>query len=337
MLATAAWTAGGHDVPTLLGSPLLALALMQARPPWRGRSTPPPLTPPKRSRALERARQRGGGRAGRQPSPAPAAPAHWARHAQGSGVVIGERRPGADHRLPDPRGRTGAAGHRRWPQGAGAGGGLRPGHGFGLVQALAPLGLEPAPLGRPPTWPTNEPLMVASGGDDGAVSAAQLVSRRAFSGYWEYHIDGRCSPRRRADHSGAGLFNGARRAGGHRLAGRQRRGRWPAGPHGRQHVRAGRPAAAHPARTAARGRSRTSRAAWLGVNCVEVEGACAWCVSTRTARPTWPAWRSATASCASTARPVATLDALWKALWQRHGRRARGAAADRARRRDPQT
>ncbi len=82
--------------------------------------------------------------------------------------------------------------------------------GFGLLQALAPLGLEPVPLGRADRLAAQEPLMVASGGDDGAVSVAQLVSRRPFSGYWEYHLDSALftAPARR-DHSGAGLFNAA--------------------------------------------------------------------------------------------------------------------------------
>ena len=54
----------------------------------------------------------------------------------------------------------------------------------------------------------REALMIASGGEDAAVSPAWLVSRRAFSGYWEYHITGALftTPPRR-DHSGAGLFN----------------------------------------------------------------------------------------------------------------------------------
>ena len=80
--------------------------------------------------------------------------------------------------------------------------------GFGLLQALVPLGLEPAPLGRSGTLALQTPLMIASGGDDGAVSVAELVARRAFAGYWEYHIEGALftAPPRR-DHSGAGLFN----------------------------------------------------------------------------------------------------------------------------------
>jgi serine protease Do len=80
--------------------------------------------------------------------------------------------------------------------------------GFGLVQALAPLKLEPVPLGSPPGTTPAEPLMVVSGGDDGAVSIARLLARRAFAGFWEYHIDGALftAPARR-DHSGAALFN----------------------------------------------------------------------------------------------------------------------------------
>jgi len=98
--------------------------------------------------------------------------------------------------------------------------------GFGLVQALAPLVqsaaslapsststperavLQPVPLGRAQHLLAGQPLMIASGGDDATVSNAQLVSRRPFSGFWEYHIDGALftvPPRR--DHSGAGLFN----------------------------------------------------------------------------------------------------------------------------------
>ena len=82
--------------------------------------------------------------------------------------------------------------------------------GFGLVQALAPLGLAPAPLGQPERLTPAQPLVVVSGGNSAAVSLASLVSRRAFSGYWEYHIEGALftAPPRR-DHSGAGLFNPA--------------------------------------------------------------------------------------------------------------------------------
>jgi S1-C subfamily serine protease len=80
--------------------------------------------------------------------------------------------------------------------------------GFGLVQALTPLRIEAAPMGRSARLEQHEPLMIASGGEAGAVSAARLVSRRAFAGYWEYRIEGALfTAPARPDHSGAGLFN----------------------------------------------------------------------------------------------------------------------------------
>jgi serine protease Do len=81
--------------------------------------------------------------------------------------------------------------------------------GFGLVKPLLPLrGVTPVPLGSHEELRMGESLMVASGGDDGGVAMTQLVSKRAFSGYWEYHIDAALftSPPVR-NHSGAALFN----------------------------------------------------------------------------------------------------------------------------------
>jgi len=80
--------------------------------------------------------------------------------------------------------------------------------GFGLVKPLTPLRIEAAPLGQSGGVAVDEQLMVVSGGTTGAVSAARLVSRRPFAGYWEYRIDDALftSPPR-GDHSGAGLFN----------------------------------------------------------------------------------------------------------------------------------
>ena len=80
--------------------------------------------------------------------------------------------------------------------------------GFGLVQALVPMKLEPVPLGDAADLNEQSPMVMVSGGQTGAVSMARLVSRRPFSGNWEYHIDSAIftAPARR-DHSGAGLFN----------------------------------------------------------------------------------------------------------------------------------
>ena len=145
--------------------------------------------------------------------------------------------------------------------------------GFGLVQALAPLRLAAVTLGRAGTLGDDEPLMIASGGQSGAVSVARMVSRRPFSGYWEYHVDGALftSPPR-SDHSGAGLFNGRGELVGIGSL-----------------MVADALGAAGPPRPGnmfvptdlllpildelrARGRSAASERAWLGINCVEHAG-----------------------------------------------------------------
>lgn len=89
--------------------------------------------------------------------------------------------------------------------------------GFGLVRPLLPLrGVAPVPLGSLQDLKPGELLMAATGatadGEDGDVSMTRLVSKRAFSGSWEYHIDTALftSPpvtAGRGNHSGAPLFN----------------------------------------------------------------------------------------------------------------------------------
>jgi serine protease Do len=84
--------------------------------------------------------------------------------------------------------------------------------GFGLIRPVVPLrGISPVALGGTADIKTGEPLMTsmgASSDDDADVNMTQLVSKRAFSGYWEYHIDGALftSPPMQ-NHSGAPLFN----------------------------------------------------------------------------------------------------------------------------------
>ena len=89
--------------------------------------------------------------------------------------------------------------------------------GFGLVKPLLPMrGVLPVTLGSLQDVNPGEPLMAATGatadGDDGGASMTQLVSKRAFSGTWEYHLDTALftSPpvsSGRGNHSGAPLFN----------------------------------------------------------------------------------------------------------------------------------
>jgi S1-C subfamily serine protease len=145
--------------------------------------------------------------------------------------------------------------------------------GFGLVQPLAPLRIEPAPFGSTATLARGEPLMIVSGGEDGAISAAQLVSRRNFSGYWEYHVDGALfTAPARPDHSGAGLFNSrGELVGVGSLLVKDAAG--PDGPpqNGNMFVPIDllRPILPE---LRSLGSSQLSRRAWMGVNCVETEG-----------------------------------------------------------------
>jgi S1-C subfamily serine protease len=89
--------------------------------------------------------------------------------------------------------------------------------GFGLVKPLLPLrGVKPVNLGSQDSLKTGEPLLVITGatadGQDSDASMTLLVSKRPFSGTWEYHIDSALftSPPVTAgggNHSGAPLFN----------------------------------------------------------------------------------------------------------------------------------
>jgi S1-C subfamily serine protease len=92
--------------------------------------------------------------------------------------------------------------------------------GFGLLQPVLPLrtsngSVSVAVLGSSLPLQAGEALMAVTGpqaSDDGEVSMTRLVSKRPFSGTWEYHIDMALftSPPllgNGANHSGAPLFN----------------------------------------------------------------------------------------------------------------------------------
>jgi S1-C subfamily serine protease len=145
--------------------------------------------------------------------------------------------------------------------------------GFGLVQALTPLPLNPAPMGDSTALQHGEPIMIVSGGDAGAVSLAQVVARRPFAGYWEYQLDQAVfTAPPRTDHSGAAMFNaegelvgvgsllvadalggGATRMPGNMFV----------------PVELLKPILAELRRN---GTTAASRRAWLGVNCMERDG-----------------------------------------------------------------
>ncbi|MBI1943442.1 MAG: serine protease [Betaproteobacteria bacterium] len=60
--------------------------------------------------------------------------------------------------------------------------------GFGVLRLLAPLAGKPLPLGDSRALAERAPVMAASYGGEG-VSLVYVVSRRPFSGSWEYLLD----------------------------------------------------------------------------------------------------------------------------------------------------
>jgi len=61
--------------------------------------------------------------------------------------------------------------------------------GFGLLRLLAPLEGRPLPIGDAATLAERDRALVASFGGGDAVSLVNVVSRRPFSGAWEYLLD----------------------------------------------------------------------------------------------------------------------------------------------------
>lgn len=204
--------------------------------------------------------------------------------------------------------------------------------GFGLLQALAPLGAEPVPLGQPGQLQPGQPLMVASGGDDAQVGVAQLVVRRPFAGYWEYAIDGALYTRpARRDHPGAGLFN----ADGELLGiGSLLLADIADAP-------AGATADGGPARRAgnlfvpvdlltpiaaelrSQGHGSASRRAWLGLNCVEDEDGLRVVRIAEDSPADLAGLQAGDRILRIDGEPVQALAGLWQALW-------RGGAPERA-------
>ena len=194
--------------------------------------------------------------------------------------------------------------------------------GFGLVQALAPLGLAPVPLGRPEALLADTPLLVVSGGQGGTASLAQLVARRPFSGYWEYHIEGALftTPPRR-DHSGAGLFSPQGELvgiGSLLLTDTADPSGSLVGPRTRQAgnmfvpVDLLRPILDDLRRS---GSSAASQRAWLGLNCVEQDGQLRVVRVTDDSPADVAGLQAGDRIVGIDSRPVAALATLWQALW----------------------
>src|SRR6516164_10949865 len=65
--------------------------------------------------------------------------------------------------------------------------------GFGLLRAVEPARLEPKPkpmpLAKSSAVKEHDPVLIASSGGSGMVSAAYVVAKREFAGSWEYLLD----------------------------------------------------------------------------------------------------------------------------------------------------
>jgi S1-C subfamily serine protease len=191
--------------------------------------------------------------------------------------------------------------------------------GFGLVQTLVPLKIEPVPLGLAASVSGDEPLMIVSGGDGGAISVAKLVVQRPFSGYWEYHLENALfTTPPRSDHSGAGLFNGRGELIGvgslfvseTRAQAAAAGGRIP----GNMFVPIDllKPVIAD---LRARGASRESERAWLGINCTESDGAVRITRISEDSPADVADLRAGDAIVAIDGTAVTELAVLWKTLW----------------------
>ncbi|WP_315768606.1 S1C family serine protease [Bradyrhizobium sp. SZCCHNR2012] len=61
--------------------------------------------------------------------------------------------------------------------------------GFGLVQALGRLDLEPLPLGSSAATRVGEQVVLGGAGGRTRSVASQIVAKQEFAGYWEYLLD----------------------------------------------------------------------------------------------------------------------------------------------------
>lgn len=81
--------------------------------------------------------------------------------------------------------------------------------GFGLLRATPAPPCAPAELGDSSALAELQSLVVACHAEGGGVTGVALVSRRRFTGWWEYMIDDALfTAPPRYEHSGAALFDG---------------------------------------------------------------------------------------------------------------------------------
>jgi len=67
--------------------------------------------------------------------------------------------------------------------------GFDPVSGFGLVQALGSLDLDPVPLGTSDATRIGDQVVLGGAGGRTRSVASQIVAKQEFAGYWEYLLD----------------------------------------------------------------------------------------------------------------------------------------------------
>jgi len=61
--------------------------------------------------------------------------------------------------------------------------------GFGLLRTEKPLNVLPMKLGKSSNVKEGEPVLVAGHGGEESAQAARVISRKEFTGYWEYLLE----------------------------------------------------------------------------------------------------------------------------------------------------
>jgi S1-C subfamily serine protease len=61
--------------------------------------------------------------------------------------------------------------------------------GFGVLKTEAPLNVKPMKLGQSSKIREGEPVVIAGYGGEDSVQAVRVISRKEFTGYWEYILD----------------------------------------------------------------------------------------------------------------------------------------------------
>jgi S1-C subfamily serine protease len=110
------------------------------------------------------------------------------RERQGSGIVIGDKGlvltigyliiEADDVKVTDAKGRTFPATVVGYDHAS----------GLGLIRSVVPFEATPVALGDSTKIAERDPVLIASAGDDGA-AFAWVVSKRLFTGSWEYQLD----------------------------------------------------------------------------------------------------------------------------------------------------